>query len=158
MSAVRETICIQGNPWDSLGNPVPFVRTTQRGKFHVREKGTGKLTGYGRYLRYCDYVVESVEPSVLETFQERIYPDLATKLVKYLVDVRISFKGKHHADADNVIKGILDALFGRRRGTDDKFIVARLVDWIDCQDDGHVELVVHGPYPRSVWANIPNQA
>lgn len=158
MSAVHETIYIAGNARDPLGNPVPFVRTTGKMKHIRRDRKTGKLTLYGRYIEYKDHVRASVEPSVMMTLEERVWPDLKSKLVKYFVDVRIVFKGKAHADSDNIVKGIVDALFGKRTGSDDKLVIARVVDVIDCQTEGHVQLVVHGPYPRSEWADIPNQA
>lgn len=98
------TFTIWGNQEEPEGNPIPYQRLTQRGVWIAKAK---------RYHAWCDYVRASFH---------RVYPQ--TKMGKPFQDkehgkltATIIFRGEKHADPDNCVKGLLDALFD-----DDKHI------------------------------------
>ena len=134
-------------------NPVPAVRTTQRKKWGDPQ--------FKRYLAYKDHVVATlhaeVENGALRL--QQIHESLKTKRVQYILDARISFVGKGHADSDNVVKALLDSLFpARDGGPGDNLVQGRISAVADCQPEGWVRIVIHGPYPRDTWVNPINEA
>ena len=98
---IRFTII--GNQENPTGNPIPYFRTTQRGKFGSK---------YKRYQEWKDHVRAAMEPEIPIT-----YPERNATLALFDGEPRahvlavIWFGAETHADPDNIIKGILDSLF-----------------------------------------------
>ncbi|CAM4033797.1 hypothetical protein [Campylobacter armoricus] len=79
-------------------NPVPYKRTTQRAKFVCKD--------YLKYLEFKKYLQIEFRK------QNGISPNQAFDFKKqYEFSLKIGFKNKCHGDGDNVLKGVLDALF-----------------------------------------------
>lgn len=78
-------------------NPVPYKRTTQRGKWNKK---------YKKYLEW--------KGLIFDTFTEKfktLPENIIKKGIKYHVSTMIYFKDKRHGDPDNVQKGIKDSIF-----------------------------------------------
>ena len=144
--------CVEGHSGDRTGNPVPYTRTTQGGKWCRTDRKTGKLNALGRYYAYQNHVRFQLTAEQKGTLYELIWPMLEHKL-QFLVDIRIDFKGFRHGDPDNVVKGLLDTLFH-----DDNMVVPRLAGVREGQKEGKVWVVIHGPYPSTEYAEVPNEA
>jgi len=153
--AVHISFEVVGNGRERDGNPVPYTRTTQRGKW--KQDRRGRLTPYGRYCAYAKHVLAALDRDAARMLRDEVYPMLAGKDSQYLCDIRIQFKGRSHGDCDNVVKGIVDALF-YKSGVSDKLVVPRLVAMRDGADCGRVWVVLHGPYPRGEFAYVANRA
>lgn len=97
------TFTIYGNHLDLQGNPIPYERTTQRGKW-VRPSSI-------RYRHWKTYVlkswVEQVRKSPPCETDGRYRLDCHIYLLK---DPRMG-RGCGHGDPENIRKGIQDALF-----------------------------------------------
>lgn len=79
-------------------NPVPYKRTTQRAKFISSD-----------YMKYLEFK-ELLKWEFLKQNKISSYKAL-DKNKAYEFSLKIGFKDKKHGDADNVVKGVLDALF-----------------------------------------------
>ncbi|OCX42296.1 crossover junction endodeoxyribonuclease RuvA [Campylobacter ornithocola] len=79
-------------------NPVPYKRTTQRAKYTSKD--------YKKYQDFKDLLrVEFLKQNKLAYFK-------AFDIKKtYEINLKIGFKNKRHGDGDNILKGVLDALF-----------------------------------------------
>ena len=128
---------IAGNPFDPKGNPVPYTRTTQ---------GTKHTQRYQRYVRWVSYVQQhfcaqnpdatGMGKYTLNMFRHKkpilLAPELCAR-----VDIKIQWGNKKGGDGDNVLKGILDALF-----VQDKW-VSGSYDWaVDPEHGGAVEVKI----------------
>lgn len=102
------TFMIEGSIDDTEGNPVPYERMTQRGKF--KDPRDARYLAWLTYVRQC-WMVQVGQ----ELPQERDG--------HYRLDVHCYFAGERHADPDNVRKGIQDALFG---GCGDKHVTGEV--------------------------------
>lgn len=93
------TFTITGNQEDKAGNPIPYNRTTQGSYWNKSSK---------RYQAWKDFVRLQFWLQA-GAFDESTKP--YGKEAKGRLEAKISFKGENHADPDNIVKGILDALF-----------------------------------------------
>lgn len=118
-------------------NAVPYLRMTQGQTRlvkarNLKSKSLQKLVD--RIRRYMDW-----KTYVLMTFKNAARQQgmiLNTKEKNY-VDIMIWYANKKHADSDNVIKGILDAIFDN-----DKY-VAGSFDFDYDKDRPRVEVIIH---------------
>lgn len=94
--AISYYLRIEGNHENPVGNPIPYERMTARGKFVRRDAK--------RYIGWIDFVQKQWLSQVKA-------PLPSSKNFYWQLDVMIGFKGEHHADPDNVRKGVQDALF-----------------------------------------------
>ena len=125
---------INGNHENINGNPLPYFRTTQQSAF-----SNGNL----RYASWLEYVRRSFErtagPGYLKILREAGKLDrhpITDKKIKGNVAATIYFAGENHGDPDNVVKGILDALF-----TNDKHIDVQTFHTCG-NESGRVEVTV----------------
>lgn len=109
---------ITGNQENPKGNPIPYTRVTQGTKW------TDKALRYGAWK---DHVVQQFERAAKasgfpldlddqQAVREMIRTGRPTKPIRLekstaRMDIRIEWANEAHADADNIFKGILDALF-----------------------------------------------
>jgi Holliday junction resolvase RusA-like endonuclease len=136
---------IRGNHRDPEANPVPCPRTTHQGRFTKKAK---------EYMLWRDYV-QSLFAGSLDHLHAKISTSKAVKDIflrikaeqkpiaeysKAHVKLTIHFvnkKGKYpHPDCDNVLKGILDALF------EDDNRVAFSVDFTENNKRGSIDVEV----------------
>jgi Holliday junction resolvase RusA-like endonuclease len=101
-------LSVVGNQEDKRGNPIPYHRTTQGSKWNPSHK---------RYLSWKNHVTRSL-PADNEECGRLIQRWATGRARKPIPDsphgkvtAKIYFGKETHADPDNVIKGILDALF-----------------------------------------------
>ena len=87
---------IHGNQENPKGNPIPYYRTTQRAKWVNR--------GARRYAAWKKFVQQHALEAGLKIGELK-------KNGHYRLDVTCFFVGETHADAENIRKGISDALF-----------------------------------------------
>ena len=87
---------IEGNHESPTGNPIPYERMTQRGKF-VKKSAQ-------RYIAWIDFVQKQWLAQVKA-------PLPSSKNFHWTLDVSIGFKGENHGDPDNCRKAIQDAIF-----------------------------------------------
>lgn len=83
---------------DLKSNPVPYKRTTQRAKFVSKD-----------YLKYLEFK-KHLQMEFLRQNKVQCFKALDEKKF-YSIELKIGFKNKKHGDADNIVKGVLDALF-----------------------------------------------
>lgn len=146
----RIAFVVVGNNHERDGNPRPYTRTTQAGKWHTRKQKDGTPNALGRYYGYKEWVMRQMTPEQKATLYDIIWPMLEHKL-QFLVDIRMDFKGFRHGDPDNIVKGLLDTLFH-----DDNMVVPRLVAVREGQAAGCVWVTIHGPYPSTEYAEVAN--
>lgn len=147
----RISFTVVGNNREPDGNPRPYTRTTQGGKWHTTKQKDGTPNALGRYYGYRDWVMMQMTAEQKATLYDIVWPTLEHKL-QFLVDIRIDFKGFRHGDPDNVVKGLLDTLFLY----DDNMVVPRLVGVREGQERGQVWITIHGPYPSTEYADVGN--
>lgn len=115
-----KTVCftIEGNSAGIGENPIPYTRTTQRQKYSDRYK---RYTEWKTFVvaRYLDVTFPAKRAIKREDFGD-VHDLLERKPIKAGVRASVminiffahSKNGKcTHADPDNVVKGIVDALF-----------------------------------------------
>ena len=98
---------IKGNQENPKGNPIPYLRTTQKSQW------TDKAI---RYHEWKDYVRAAYIDALQAKNREKKIELLDKKPIpagkeKQKMSLQISFKDKTHGDCDNIFKGIADALF-----------------------------------------------
>jgi len=89
---------IEGNQDDCEGNPIPYHRTTQRGTW---DKAARRYAAWKEFVQFKfakEYGVADLGKPIQGSPRGKIH-------------VGITFKGENHGDPDNIVKGILDALF-----------------------------------------------
>ena len=99
------------------GNPIPYTRTTQKGKFGSPQ--------WQRYAEYKAKIVASFLDSVSDASEKRNYwnnyqvygKPVYSQTITYVLSIAY-FRNKQHGDSDNINKGVLDSLF-----VNDKFVV-----------------------------------
>jgi len=109
------TFTIIGNYKDPEGNPIPYQRLTQMTKRYARGE---------KYATWKAYVaksfIDSLDWSEQNAHEQNIAftekPIVLENHETARVEIEICFKGQAHGDPDNVLKGIIDALFA-----DDKY-------------------------------------
>ena len=127
---------IYGNQEDAKGNPIPYLRTTQKSQWTEKAQ---------RYQQWKSYVVASYLDALGEIkkidradFGEA-HDLLQRKPIKagdhkQKMTLKIGFKDKTHADCDNIFKGIADALF-----MNDKNLIGEFdFFYTNKQEGGHV--------------------
>lgn len=103
---------IPGNHKNPQGNPKPYLRTTQRGKYG---------DAYNDYLDWKLYVLQcALEAGVWKQIQKlkteaKLFSPYDRKI---RLDVIMYLVGQVHGDPENVRKGIQDALFPPKKATD----------------------------------------
>lgn len=97
------TFIIRGNQNDSTGNPIPYKRTL-RG---VYSKVSKDYHEWQEYVR-SEFDICATPWTTVESFP---FPDFSSLPPDVSISCRIWWKDKKHGDVDNVLKGILDALF-----------------------------------------------
>jgi hypothetical protein len=94
-----------GNQEDMKGNPIPYHRATQGSKWNPAHQ---------RYLKWKDYVTaafRNAAPTSPFCVFDNLVPHPVLGNPHGSVHVSICFGSENHADPDNIVKGILDALF-----------------------------------------------
>jgi hypothetical protein len=112
---------IRGNQEDPYGNPIPYFRVTSQSKF---SKGAKRYNEWKTFVvaHYLDIMRTFPADTKREQFGdihdllERAPITLAPGETA-VMDIKILWANKKHADCDNIYKGIADALF-----KDDKYI------------------------------------
>ncbi|HDZ4931876.1 TPA: hypothetical protein RTF98_001296 [Campylobacter jejuni] len=79
-------------------NPIPYKRTTQRAKFVSKD-----------YLKYLEFK-KHLQMEFLRQNKVQCFKAFDEKKF-YSIELKIGFKNKKHGDCDNILKGVLDALF-----------------------------------------------
>jgi len=120
-------LVIPGNFESLRGNPIPYVRMTQRSKFVSRQAR--------RYLMWKKYV----QAAALTQARPKFLNHLVDGAKKTWVDCMIYFADGRHGDPDNIRKGILDALF-----EDDRHVAGN-VDFDYDAESPRVEVVIWRP-------------
>lgn len=124
---MREIIfSIRGNQKDPLGNPIPYKRTLG-GRFRQDSVDYVAWKEYVRAEFSRTAHVRDLEgdnkrsPHPPEVFEKKgiYYPLIIAKGERVRCDIVIEWADLAHGDGDNVLKGILDALF-----PDDKMVWA----------------------------------
>lgn len=119
---MRYELEIIGNQEDPKnGNPIPYERMTQRGKWKNRRAQ--------RYLAWKKYVQECW----LEKYGRFLKYDGSESI---RLDVTCLFRGENHGDPDNIYKGIADALFAN-----DKHVFGR-INFAHCTDRPGVRIEI----------------
>lgn len=83
---------------DLINNPVPYKRTTQRAKYKDEE--------YKRYRAFKELLKWEFRKQNKVPSNEAL-----NKNKHYEFSLKIGFKNRSHGDGDNIVKGVLDALF-----------------------------------------------
>lgn len=110
---------VTGNQEDPEGNPIPYFRTTQGSSWNKPSQ---------RYNAWKDYVASHLvhAKSLLDEYRSHpLDKKPIRKGIHAKVTALIHFKGENHADPDNIVKGINDALF-----MDDKHV--DVTTWHTC--------------------------
>lgn len=107
---------IRGNQESAAGNPVPYMRMTQRSMWNPGAK---------RYMNWQHFVrlkyVEQCDPSIIGSVLQSHKPiNLATGEKAYM-HIMIHWANHHHGDPDNVWKGIADSLFANDKHVSGSF-------------------------------------
>ena len=105
MAKIAEFLLI-GNQKDRAGNPIPYHRATQGSFWDPAAK---------RYKAWKDFVREQYWLQVKKKINNN---KPFGKDFRGTVMLIIKFKGENHADPDNIVKGILDALFENDKHVD----------------------------------------
>lgn len=124
---------VKGNQDNPLGNPVGYVRTTQRSKWVSVQ--------YRRYSQYKDHVIAAFlsvysQPAFLDNMRRTGHPIDPPNRFKIYCHVRIWFANHAHADPDNIWKAQNDSLF-----SNDKW-VAGSVDFDYDPENPRVEVSI----------------
>ena len=93
---------IHGNQENPEGNPIPYHRSTQGAKWNPAHR---------RYLLWKDYVRQELHAQTEIDRSNRLDSHPFQNKARGSVSIRIDFADETHADPDNIVKGILDALF-----------------------------------------------
>ena len=125
-----------GNQENPKGNPIPYVRSTQRGQF---KKNVVRYNRWKLWVLKCFYdLYPNHSPSVggAPLFSGKIFE--SSRKLKFRMGMMIHWANDAHADPDNVFKGIADALF-----SNDKYLAISGVDFCDASDGiGKVEITI----------------
>lgn len=95
---------INGNQNDPSGNPIPYKRTLAKVYSKVSKD-------YHQWLEYIRAEFDRASLAVHATRESYPYPDFTNLPPDVSFSCRIHWKDNKHGDVDNVLKGILDALF-----------------------------------------------
>ncbi len=120
---------IPGNHEDSAGNPVPYTRVVGRALW---VPGAQKYAAWKEYVRRCYFkdhqlfgmpifLDDAIDLKKICSGKYKPQPIRLTKKQKAKMDLKIFFKNGHHADPDNIFKGIADALFRDDNNLDGSF-------------------------------------
>jgi len=129
---------VHGNPTNPDGNPVPYKRTLN----WAMRKEDRKYFAWHEHVRRtamedCRPIPD--EPEVVKVSRNTfIYYPFNLSMSRARVDMKIYWMNDQHGDADNVFKGILDAIF-----RNDKNVVAGSYESSKCPEKkGRVEVTV----------------
>ena len=111
----EQTFTIIGNYKNPEGNPIPYQRLTQMTKRYARGE---------KYATWKAYVaksfIDSLERNERNAYERNIAltgkPITVENHETATIEITNHFKGQSHGDPDNILKGIIDALFA-----DDKY-------------------------------------
>lgn len=118
MKSIKFTI--RGNQENTYGNPIPYLRTTQKSQWTDKAK---------RYQEWKGYVVANFIDCIqgMSNEKRKEYADVVNLVdrkpikkskEKIAVIAHFVFIDDTHADCDNLFKGIADALF-----MNDKYVI-----------------------------------
>ncbi len=130
---------IEGNQEKNTGNPVPYVRSTQKGfwKANVRRYEAWKRYVVAKYLLNMErHNTAEGLPIRLNWKTSGLQKPIDLDGRKAYMHMLIHWNGEKHGDPDNVWKGIADALF-----VNDKR-VAGSFDYTDSRGGGKVEVQI----------------
>ena len=98
---------VRGNQEDSNGNPIPYLRSTQKSQW------LPKVVRYNEWKTYVQnaFLKEYDLPLGLSQKEQLKTRKVIGLTDKCRVRTAIFFRTEAHADPDNIVKGILDALF-----------------------------------------------
>lgn len=97
---------LTGNQEDMVGNPIPYHRTTQRSYWN---KGSRRYQSWKTFVRQQYWLQTKKRISDDKPFDKSFCGRL---------EITIEFRGENHADPDNIVKGIADALFENDKHVD----------------------------------------
>lgn len=111
---------IHGNQEHKDGNPCPYFRVTSQSKWSKGAKRYHQWCSFVR-ARYLDALgeIKTIDRADFGDFHDLLEKKpIANTGRKVIVNLKIHWKDRTHADSDNVFKGIADALF-----MNDKYVV-----------------------------------
>jgi hypothetical protein len=82
-------------------NPIPYVRTTGKMKFFSKP--------YKRYQAWGEFIRKEFCERNGIPYWPKEKP--IKGVPKFHIELELGFKGRAHGDPDNILKGVLDALF-----------------------------------------------
>jgi len=109
---------IRGNQENDEGNPIPYVRSTQRGQFKPNVRRYSMWKHYVLRAFYDKYPNFSPKVNAAPIFSGKIFATSRTNPMR--MKLMIYFASDAHADPDNIFKGIADALF-----SNDKYLAVQ---------------------------------
>ncbi len=102
---------VSGNQEDPKGNPLGYHRTTQKAKW---------APSHQRYEKWKGHVIQAFNRTGYRDNKNlNVKPIAISKEHPARVDIDIEYANEIRPDNDNVLKGVLDALF-----VNDKFVMA----------------------------------
>lgn len=129
---------IHGNQEDKTGNPIPYLRTTQKSQWTDNAQRYHAWKGHVR-AQYID-AVKALTGKERELFSMsdllNTKPIPATKQ-KICMVLNITWKNDARGDCDNVFKGIADALFAN-----DKYLVGSFDYEYSTEGKGKVDVTL----------------
>ena len=108
---------IKGNQENPNGNPIPYLRTTQRSQWTDKAKRYNAWKDYVRASYLDQVVMKMLTKDFVKLHDITKRKPIVKSKEKIHVKIEITFYNKAHADSDNIFKGIADALF-----MDDKYL------------------------------------
>lgn len=109
MSMKTISFTIQGNQQDRSGNPLPYFRMTQKSKW---TDAAQRYEAWKSYVRGVLYDSGCIFTSLMvRQYQADRPPLVLDKDERAQIAIKVFWADRTHGDLDNILKGILDALF-----------------------------------------------
>lgn len=119
---------IKGNHLDPEGNPIPYLRMTQKQHWKPEVQ---------RYAEWLDYIRTQVIQISQRTQNISKKPYTTSKEEPARMDIKIYYKNRAHGDPDNIWKALADALF-----KSDKYLDGSFESQIAQDGEGRVEVTI----------------
>lgn len=102
---------IYGNHEDPYGNPVPFQRV-------IKQQMRSAAARYLAWMKYVrnSFVSQNTHPDLVMAAMQNRPPIELAKGQRFGIEIKVFWANQAHGDLDNVLKGILDALFKNDKG------------------------------------------
>lgn len=110
---------VKGNQDDWHGSPIPYVRVVKRALWLPKAKRYNGWKSYVRRSFYGDYPEYLMRAG--STLLTDLQPFKTNSAERARMDIRIYHRNGIHGDADNIFKGIADALFKNDKYLDGSF-------------------------------------